>query len=68
MGSTWLRRLFPAPMARIPSVEESKEREARLTKEIVQQHAEGSVLLAAGRFEMPEDLFAEEEDTQGGDT
>ena len=67
MGSTWLRRLFPAPMARIPSVEESKEREARLTKEIVQQHAEGSVLLAAGRFEMPEDLFAEE-DTQGGDT
>ena len=64
----WLSRLVPAPMVHIPSVEESQERERQITKSIVQQHAEGSVLLAAGRFEMPEDLFAEEEDVQGDNT
>ena len=67
MMSKLLKKLLPAPMVHIPTPQEIQAQDARLTKEIIQQHAEGSVLLAAGRFEMPEDLFAEE-DSEEGDT
>ena len=66
MASKWFRKLFPAPMAHIPTSQEYEDQDTRLTKEIVQQHAEGSVLLTSGNFELPEDLFAEEGDSQGG--
>lgn len=58
----WLSRLVPAPMVHIPSIQELQERENQIVKGIVQQHASGNVFLAAGRFEMPPDLFAEELD------
>lgn len=54
--STWFRRLLPAPLTHIPS-EEEMERNADLTaRSTVMQHAEGSVLLGEGKFEITGDL------------
>ena len=64
---TWLRRLFPAPFAHVPSEAELTEHRDRLTRSIVMQHAEGSVLLAEGKFKITGDLFAEDDQT-GADT
>ena len=61
----WFRMIFPAPLTHIPSEQEIEERSDELAKEVVRQHAEGSVLLADGKFELSGDLFAEEEDSQG---
>ena len=64
---TWLRRLFPAPFAYVPSEAELTERRDRLTRAIVMQHAEGSVLLGEGKFEITGDLLAEDADQIGVD-
>ena len=61
----WFRMIFPAPLTHIPSEQEIEERSDELAREVVRQHAEGSVLLADGKFELSGDLFAEEEDSQG---
>ena len=63
----WLRRLFPAPFAHVPSEAELAEHRDRLPRSIVMQHAEGSVLLAEGKFKITGDLFAED-DQAGADT
>ena len=70
MGSkqrTWLRRLLPTPLTHVPSEAELVERRDRLTQAIVMQHAEGSVLLGEGKFEITGDLLAEDTDRAGVD-
>lgn len=60
--STWFRRLLPAPLTHIPS-EEEMERNADLTaRSTVMQHAEGSVLLGEGKFEIARDLMESDAD------
>ena len=61
----WFRMIFPAPLTHIPSEREIEERSDELAKDVVRQHAEGSVLLADGKFELSGDLFAEDEDPRG---
>ncbi len=64
-ASKWFRMIFPAPLTHIPSEQEIENRSDELAKEVVRQHAEGSVLLADGKFELSGDIFAEDEDPQG---
>ena len=61
-ASSWLRRLFPSRLAHIPSEAELTQHRDRLTKAIVMQHAEGSVLLGEGKFEIAGDLLAEDDE------
>lgn len=63
-ASKWFRMIFPAPFTHIPSEQEIEERSDELAREVVRQHAEGSVLLADGKFELSGDLFAEDKDSQ----
>ncbi len=65
-ASKWFRMIFPAPLTHIPSEQEIEQRSDELAKEVVCRHAEGSVLLADGKFELSGDLFAEDGDPQGG--
>lgn len=68
MGSkqrAWLRRLLPAPFTHVPSEAELAEHRDALTRAIVMQHAEGSVLLGEGKFEITGDLLAEDADQSG---
>ena len=60
-ASNWLRRLFPSRLAHIPSEAELIRHRDSLTKAIVMQHAERSVLLGEGRFEIVGDLLAEDD-------
>lgn len=55
-----LRFLLPDTFDRIPSKREMEEADDLIAKSIVQQHAEGSVLLSAGQFEITGDLLAED--------
>ena len=63
----WLRRLLPAPFTHVPSEAELAEHRDALTRAIVMQHAEGSVLLGEGKFEITGDLLAEDADQSGID-
>lgn len=70
MGSkqrSWLRHLLPAPFTHVPSETELTERRDVLTRAIVMQHAEGSVLLGEGKFEITGDLLAEDAIQPGAD-
>ena len=64
-ASSWLRQLFPSRLAHIPSEAELTRHRDDLTKIIVMQHAEGSVLLGEGKFEIVGDLLAEDCDKAG---
>ena len=57
----WLRRILPTPFAHIPTDQEHAERDGRLIRNIVQQHAEGSVMLAGGNFDPHENVLTEDE-------
>lgn len=48
--SSILRWLRPSPILRIPTEQEEERQIAEATRGIVRRQAEGSVLLAAGRF------------------
>ena len=67
VNMAWLRRLLPAPLTPVPSEAELAERRDRLTRAIVMQHAEGSVLLGEGKFEIAGDLLADDPDEFGVD-
>lgn len=58
---------MPTPLTHVPSEAELAERRDRLTQAIVMQHAEGSVLLGEGKFEITGDLLAEDADQTGAD-
>lgn len=58
----WLRRILPTPLVRIPTDQERTEQDGRLIRNIVQQHAEGSVMLADGNFDPHEKVLTEDED------
>ena len=66
--ANWFRRLFPGPMAYIPSDAELDEHSDHVAKTIVVQHAEGSTLLGEGKFEITGDLLAEDADRSDGAT
>ena len=55
-----LRLLLPDALDHIPSAQEMQESDDVIAKSIVQQHAEGSVLLGAGRFEIDGDLLEDD--------
>ena len=61
----WLRRLLPVPFTHVPSEAELVQHSDVLTRAIVMQHAEGSVLLGEGKFEITGDLLVDDAD-QGG--
>lgn len=63
--AAWLRRLLPAPLTHIPSAADLARDEDLAAKAIVKQHAEGSVLLGEGKFEIGRDLFEEDEEEAG---
>lgn len=63
----WLRRLLPAPFTHVPSEAELAQHSDVLTRAIVMQHAEGSVLLGEGKFEITGDLLAEDAGQSGID-
>ena len=48
--SSLLRWLRPSPILKIPTEQEEESQIAESTRGIVRRQAEGSVLLAAGRF------------------
>ena len=48
--SSFFRRLVPSPILKIPTEQEDERQIAEATRGIVRRQAEGSVLLAAGRF------------------
>ena len=56
-----LRLLLPDAFDRIPSTREMEESDDVIARSIVQQHAEGSVLLSAGRFEIDGDILENDE-------
>ena len=56
-----LRLLLPDTFDRIPSERQSEEHDEVIAKLIVQRHAEGSVLLSAGRFEINKSLLEEDQ-------
>ena len=64
-ASNWLRQLFPSRLAHIPSEAELIRHRDSLAKVIVMQHAEGSVLLGEGNFEIAGDILAEDCDKAG---
>ena len=53
------RRLFPAPLVHVPSETDLTLDCERLARAIVRQHADGEMLLSAGKFESAGDLLAE---------
>lgn len=55
------RLLFPDPIIRAPSERDRRLARRQAAGRIVQQHAEGSVLLASGRYRVDGDLLAEDE-------
>ncbi len=57
------RLLLPDALDHIPSTQEMEQSDDQIAKSIVQQHAEGSVLLGAGQFEITRDLVSDEEIT-----
>ena len=57
----WLRFLLPDTLDRVPSKRQMEESDDLIAMSIVQQHAEGSVLLSAGQFEITGDLVEEEQ-------
>ena len=56
-----LRLLLPDTFDHIPSRREMDESDDVIARSIVQQHAEGSVLLGAGRFEIDGDLLEDDD-------
>ena len=61
----WLLKVLPEPLTHVPSDQEIEKSSDEIAKEVVRQHAQGSVLLADGKFEISGDLFAEDDDSQG---
>lgn len=55
--SSLFRRLFPAALTHIPSEADMERHDERIAQSAVMQHAEGSVLLGEGKFEIKEDLL-----------
>ena len=57
------RLLLPDALDHVPSEQDMKRSDDQIARSIVQQHAEGSVLLGAGQFEITRDLVSDEETT-----
>ena len=56
-----LRGVLPDSLDRIPSDEDDERDRDEIATAIVQQHAEGSVLLGAGKFETGRDLLEDDD-------
>lgn len=56
-----VRRFLPDGYERIPKDSDLAEERQRTLEGIVRMHAEGSVLLGAGRYVIDRDLLADEE-------
>ena len=60
--SSIFRRLRPSPILKIPTAQEEERQIAEAARGIVRRQAEGSVLLAAGRFDAAGLDLSEEDD------
>ena len=63
--SSFSKRLLPSPILRIPTEQERESQRRAAATGIVQRQAEGSVLLAAGKFNTAGLDFSEDGEAEG---